>query len=102
MSTFDWTAGREIAPGMLPEAITSYLVAHRARDLDTAMAYYTADAQVTDEGRTYQGAQAIRTWLAASASEYTYTVELTGATRIDVAHYDARHHLEGNFPGGVA
>ena len=26
---------------------------------------------------------------------------LTGATKIDDAHYDVLQHLEGNFPGGV-
>jgi hypothetical protein len=102
MNNIDWTQGTEIAPDALPEAIAGYLVAHQARDLDTAMARYTADATVTDEGRTYRGAAEIRAWLSTSASEYTYTVELTGARRIDDGHYDARHHLVGDFPGGVA
>jgi ketosteroid isomerase-like protein len=102
MNNIDWTHGTEIAPDALPEAIATYLIAHQARDLDTAMARYAADAAVTDEGRTYRGAAEIRAWLATSAVEYTYTVELTGALRIDDGHYDARHHLAGNFPGGVA
>jgi ketosteroid isomerase-like protein len=98
MTNIDWTHGTEIAP----EAITRYLAAHHARDLDTAMAHYTANATVTDEGRTYRGVDDIRAWLATSATEYTYTIKLTGTWRIDGDHYDARHHLEGNFPGGVA
>lgn len=102
MNNIDWTHGTEIAPDALPEAIAGYLIAHQARDLDAAMARYTADAAVTDEGRTYRGAAEIRDWLATSAAEYTYTVELTGTLRIDDRHYDARHHLVGNFPGGVA
>jgi hypothetical protein len=102
MTNIDWTHGTEIAPDGLPEAITTYLTAHQARDLGAAMAHYTADAAVTDEGRTYRGADEIRAWLATSASQYTYTIELAGALRIDDNHYDARHHLEGNFPGGVA
>jgi ketosteroid isomerase-like protein len=102
MTNIDWTHGTEIAPDELPEAITTYLPAHRARDLDTAMAHYSADAAVTDEARTYRGTDQIRAWLATSATQYTYTVKLTGALRIDGDHYDARHHLEGNFPGGVA
>src|SRR6266851_8260390 len=85
-----------------PQPISSYLVAHQARDLDTAVGYYTDDAIAVDEGHSYRGPREIRDWLATAASEYTYTIELTGASRIDDEHYVAMHHLEGNFPGGVA
>jgi MFS family permease len=44
-----------------------------------ATACYTADAAVTDEGRTHRGAAEIHAWLATSAAEYTYTSELTTA-----------------------
>lgn len=102
MNNINWTQGTEIAPDALPAVISRYLIAHQARNLDAAMACYSADAAVTDEGRTHRGAAEIRAWLAASATEYTYTSELTGALLIDDSHYDARHHLVGNFPGGVA
>jgi ketosteroid isomerase-like protein len=85
----------------LPDTITDYLRAHQARDLDTAMRYYTADAEVIDEGRTYTGHDAIRAWLGRSASEYTYTTELVSAARWGDDGFDAVHHLEGDFPGGV-
>ena len=71
-------------------------------DLDAAMRYYTADAEVTDEGRTYVGPDEIRAWLDRSAGEYTYTIELVAATRSGNDRFDAVHHLEGDFPGGVA
>ncbi|MDT7577728.1 MAG: hypothetical protein QOH17_4061 [Pseudonocardiales bacterium] len=90
-----------IALSDLPDSITGYLVAHQARDLDAAMRHYTDDAAVTDEGRTYLGHNEIRAWLARSASEYTYTSELISATRSGDDRFDAVHHLEGNFPGGV-
>lgn len=90
-----------IPPSQLPGLIRNYLLAHETRDLDTALGYYAGDATVIDEGNTYRGPQQIRDWLAASASEYTYTIELTGARCIDGEHYVAIHHLEGNFPGGV-
>lgn len=90
-----------IPPSQLPGLIRNYLLAHEARDLDAAVAYYVEDATVVDEGSTYRGPQQIREWLATSASEYTYTIELTGARRIDDEHYVAIHHLEGNFPGAV-
>jgi ketosteroid isomerase-like protein len=96
------TVTERISPSQLPELIRRYLVAHEARDLDAAIGCYTEDATVIDEGNTYRGPQQIRDWLATSASEFTYTVELTGARRIDDEHYVAIHHLEGNFPGGVA
>jgi hypothetical protein len=90
-----------IPPTDLPELISRYLVAHAARDLDTAVGCYSDDATVTDEGNTYRGPKQIRDWLATSATEYTYTIELIGARRIDVQHYVAIHHLEGDFPGGA-
>jgi ketosteroid isomerase-like protein len=90
-----------IAPSQLPEVITSYLGAHKARDIDNALSHYTDDATVTDEGNTYSGRDQIREWLQRSASEYSYTVELTGAEQTDNDHYVATHHLEGDFPGRV-
>jgi hypothetical protein len=90
-----------VAPAELPEIITSYLKAHQVRDLGAAMQRYEPDATVTDEGRTYHGAAEIRAWLSRSASEYSYTIEMTGATKIGDDRYDVTHHLEGNFPGGT-
>ena len=44
------SSAETIAPSQLPELISRYLVAHRARDLDAAVACYTEDATVIDEG----------------------------------------------------
>ena len=101
MDAIDWSRASAIAPEELPVSITRYLTAHQARDLDTAVAGYTLDASVTDEGHTYQGSEQIRAWLSRSASEYTYTTELIAANKVDDRHYDAVHHLEGDFPGGA-
>jgi ketosteroid isomerase-like protein len=90
-----------IDPAELPEIIRTYLEAHRIRDLNVAMRAYEPDATVTDEARTYHGRDEISGWLSRSASEYTYTIEMTGAARLDDEHYDVTHHLEGNFPGGT-
>ncbi|WP_341849506.1 nuclear transport factor 2 family protein [Streptomyces yokosukanensis] len=84
----------------MPETITRYLKAHEAHDTATALTAFTSDATVTDDGRTYQGATAIGQWLNRSATEFTYTIELTDARRTDSTRYVATHHLEGNFPGG--
>jgi ketosteroid isomerase-like protein len=102
MSEIDWSTAHPIDRDQLPTAIVKYLAAHEARDLDTAMGFYAPDATVTDEGHTHVGQPAIRGWLGTSASEYTYTTRLTAAAAVDEGHYDAVHHLEGDFPGGVA
>jgi ketosteroid isomerase-like protein len=85
----------------IPSAITTYLTAHSARDLDSAIAAYASDAVVIDDGRSYHGTDAIRGWLAGAATEYTYTTELISATRLDEERYDVVQHLDGDFPGGV-
>ena len=89
-----------IDPSELPDVITTYLKAHQARDVDVAVGCCAPGASVTDEGHTHRGRDEIRAWLARAASEYTYTMEMTGAERVDADRYDVVHHLEGNFPGG--
>jgi ketosteroid isomerase-like protein len=85
----------------LPATITTYLTAHEARDVATAITAFTADAVVTDEGHTCRGRDNIGDWLRNAASGFTFTTEFVGATgnsqRIDVVQ-----HLEGDFPGGTA
>lgn len=86
----------------LPTVVTTYLTAHRARDVATANSTFTADAAVTDEGQTVQGRQNIDGWLANAGSEYSFTTTFTGATMPDPDHVDVVQRLEGDFPGGVA
>ena len=90
-----------IDPDVLPEVITRYLKAHRAHATATAITAFADNATVTDDGNTHEGAAAIEQWLSQTASEFTYTVHLTGADRTDATHYTAIQHLEGNFPGGT-
>ncbi|GHB61156.1 hypothetical protein GCM10010347_34080 [Streptomyces cirratus] len=85
----------------LPEVITRYLTAHHAHDTATAIAAFTREATVTDDGNTYEGTEAIRRWLDRSATEFTYTIHLVGAQQTNATHYTATHHLEGDFPGGT-
>ncbi|TWF75267.1 hypothetical protein FHX44_111151 [Pseudonocardia hierapolitana] len=101
MSTVDRSDGTRTSWSELPTAITTYLAAHRARDVETAIRAFTGDAVVTDEGRTYRGQEEIRSWLGGAAGEYTYTTAFTGATRTGKAEFDVVQHLEGNFPGGA-
>ncbi|MGW0230778.1 hypothetical protein ACWDWO_20900 [Actinopolymorpha singaporensis] len=88
-----------IAVDALPEAIARYLEAHRTHDTTAAITAFTSDAIVIDDGNTYQGNTAIEQWLNRSATEFSYTIEPTGAQQIDATHYVVTHHLEGNFPG---
>jgi hypothetical protein len=88
-----------ITAGELPEVITEYLKARKARDA-AAIDYYEADAEVTDEGITYTGPAEIAVWLSTSASEYTYSTEMTAAIFFGENRYDVTQHLEGDFPGG--
>ena len=91
-----------ILPSELPAPVRAFLTAHAARDADTAVGAFTPDAVVTDEGRTFRGTEEVLGFLRHSGSQYTYTSELTGAQRVDDRHWVALHHLEGDFPGGVA
>jgi hypothetical protein len=85
----------------LPDTIRTFMTALDAREDDRALATFTTDAVVTDEGRDYTGGDEIGAWLIEAVSEYTYTTEFTGATTTDTA-VDVGQHLEGDFPGGVA
>ncbi|GAA3871964.1 nuclear transport factor 2 family protein [Streptomyces sp. NPDC003631] len=92
---------RAIAPDSLPAVVLRYLEAHRVRDTATAIATFTDDATVIDDGATHRGRAAVEQWLDRAASEFTYTTELVGAQQAGDAHYVATQHLEGDFPGGT-
>jgi len=85
----------------LPATITTYLTAHQARDVETALTAFTSDAVVHDDGHTYRGTTELRDWLGSAGAEYTFTTELTGVSQVDAEHFDVRQRLEGDFPGGV-
>lgn len=91
-----------IDPGDLPVAIRSYLAAHAASDPNAAIGAFSPDAVIVDEGRTFRGTRGVREFLRSAGAEFTYTIELIGAQRIDDQHWVATNHLEGDFPAGVA
>ena len=96
------TATNSTTWNTLPAVVTTYLTAHRVRDVATAINAFTADAEVTDEGHTFRGRESIENWLRNAGGEYTFTTEFTGATTSDPDHIDVVQRLEGDFPGGVA
>jgi hypothetical protein len=85
----------------LPKVITDFVTALDAREADVALGFLADEASVTDQAKTYHGADEIRAWLVGPASEFTYTSAVTAVTLADSHHYDVLHHLEGNFPSGV-
>lgn len=89
------------APELLPDAIRRYLEAHQeGRRADVVTGVFAEHATVTDEGREHVGADAIRGWLAHTASAYTYTLQYTSQSQSGPASWAVRAHLEGDFPGG--
>lgn len=102
MTTIDWSEGTSTSRNDLPMTITTYLDAHVRRDVAVAIATFTPNAAVTDEGHTYRGHDEIRDFLSRAGSEFTYTTEFMGATTVDASHVDVLHRIEGDFPGAVA
>ena len=87
-------------PATIPDVIQDYQAAHDRRDTDLALAAFTADATVLDDGSEHHGPAEIRRWLAGAASEYTFTRTLLGAEPLDEGRWLVRNHIEGDFPGG--
>lgn len=85
----------------VPDVVTKYQEAHDSGDVEAALAAFTSDATVKDDGHEYHGRDEIRDWLARASTEFTYTRTLTHADVIHTNTWLLTNHLEGNFPGGV-
>ncbi len=96
------TSPTSIDPTELPATISSYLVAHAARNTDAALQAFGPGAVVVDEGRTFRGTDEVLDFLQSAGAEFSYTTTLVGCERIDDDKWVVRNHLEGDFPGGVA
>ena len=90
-----------ITSDALPRVIASYQDAHDRRDVETALAQFTPEAIVTDEGHTYRNRAGVETFLRTAAAEYTFTRTLLAATETAPGQWVVTNHLEGDFPGGV-
>ena len=84
----------------VPTCIAIYQAAHDRRDVPTALAQFAADAQVVDDGRTYEGISGVESFVRNAASEYTYTRTLVAAEEVGPDRWRVTNHLDGNFPGG--
>src|SRR5688572_24839749 len=91
------TAGRH----ELPEVVERYQDAHDRHDTAVALAAFTPDARVLDDGHEYRGTAEIDSWLSTAASEYSFTRTFVAAEAVGDGTWLVVNHLEGNFPGGV-
>ena len=92
----------DVTPDQLPSAVRTYLRAHAARDVDTALRVFAPDAVVRDQGQTFRGTDEVGDFLRHAGAEFTYTTELIGARRVDDTRWVAVNRLQGDFPGGLA
>jgi hypothetical protein len=82
----------------LPKGIEAYFDADRTGSPDAIAATFTENGIVKDRGKTHEGRDAIRAWIAEALQEYSYTVEPffiateNGKTQVT-------GHVVGTFPG---
>jgi ketosteroid isomerase-like protein len=89
----------------MPAVIRSYLRAAEradAADADEIVACFAEDGEVTDEGETRRGHDAIRQWWQGPATVFAYTVDVLGTRALGDDRYSVATRLNGNFPGGIA
>ena len=65
----------------LPAAIRRYQQAHDRRDTDAALAAFTPDAHVRDDGHDYRGREQIRGWLSGASVAFEYTRSTSSTPR---------------------
>jgi ketosteroid isomerase-like protein len=85
-------------PLNLPKPIALYLAAANAGDTTTVAQYFSADAVVKDEGKTIQGIEAIRCWMADTREKYHHIMEPLALKEQGRAAF-VTTRLTGSFPG---
>jgi hypothetical protein len=81
----------------LPEPIAAYFDAD-TRGGEAVARCFTQNAVVQDEGQTYSGLAAIRTWKNEASAKYSY-VSAPFALEHKNDRYVVSSRLTGNFPG---
>lgn len=66
-----------------------------------AVATFTRDGRVRDDGHDYVGASEIRNWLTDASKRFAYTRTLVSTMSVTPNVCVVVNRLEGNFPGGV-
>lgn len=85
----------------LPEPLLRYFAAQNALDADLMTACFSPDAVVHDEGGTYIGSEAIRSWKRDTIAEYGISIDPLEATEQDDKTVVVAR-VAGNFPGSPA
>jgi SnoaL-like domain len=81
----------------LPKPIAAYFTADKG-DTEAVAECFTENANVKDEGHTYQGRAAIKQWKAEASARYQYTSEPFACEQKD-GKVVVTSRLTGNFPG---
>ncbi|WP_127506409.1 nuclear transport factor 2 family protein [Actinoplanes solisilvae] len=82
----------------LSQAITDFFKAVNAQDTDQVVTMFTADAVVTDEGKTLRGHDEIRQWSDMDNVAVQVVLTPTGMTT-DTNGTIVEVRAEGSFPG---
>jgi hypothetical protein len=85
-----------------PDVVKRYFEADADRNIEAIVALFSDDATVIDEGRERRGMSEIRDWQTGPASQYEYTVSVTGEEPLGDDRFRVTGRLDGNFPGGTA
>jgi ketosteroid isomerase-like protein len=85
-------------PLSLPEPVTTYLAAVKAKDVDMLALCFAHDALVHDEGRDYDGLDAIKAWNRDTETKYRYVMEPLDAS-VSGKTVKLRVRLTGDFAG---
>ena len=82
----------------LPTPIAEYLAAVEEKNSNRVARCFAEDAVVHDEGGTYRGHDAIKTWSEETQGKYNYTMDALDASIIgDTVRLRAK--VTGSFPG---
>jgi hypothetical protein len=82
----------------LPKPIEIYFSSDQAGDAEALSSCFAPDATVHDEGRSYEGLKAIKTWRIEVKKKYDYTAEPIEAVESG-GKTVVTGRVSGNFPG---
>jgi ketosteroid isomerase-like protein len=85
----------------LPKPIEMFIAAENSGDTGALADCLAADAVVRDEGRTFEGPDAIAAWMAGTKAKYAHRIEPIDAVARDGATV-VTGTVSGNFPGSPA
>lgn len=82
----------------LPAAIAGYFAADQARDAEALARQFVDDGVARDEGKTHEGRDQIRAWMAEAWTKYAcitepFAVATAGGRTVVTTH------VRGDFPG---